>query len=329
VAEPQRRGRQEIGDGEWGPVFIVGCGRSGTTMLRLMLDRHPDLAIPGESHFIPDMWMMRSRYVSNGMLDVERLVRNILTTEEVAWWNVPEDAVWRRLRRLESPGFGGVVEAIFAAYADTQGKRRWGDKTPIYVTSIPLIAQLFPTARFIHLIRDGRDVALSYLSIPSGPDNVWQAARRWRRDVNAGRRAGRALESGRYLEVRYEDLVARPARQLRIICAFLDLSFDPGLLEADASALEKVRPSWRFIHARVELPPTQGLRDWRREMRVSNQIAFEAVAGATLMELGYERRYRTIPFSYRLRGLLGGGAAVAHDRASRAKTALQRALSAG
>lgn len=309
------------------PVFIVGSGRSGTTMLRLMLDRHPDMAIPGESHFIPEIWASRRRYMSGDLLDAQRLARHILSTEAVKWWNIPEEAVWQRLRLIENPGFADVVETIYLVYAEREGKRRWGDKTPNYVLSIPLIARLFPAARFIHLVRDGRDVALSFLSIPTGPDNIWQAARRWRRYVGAGRAAGRALAPDRYLEVRYEDLVSRPEGELGRVCAFLDLRFDSIMLNPGESTLLKIQPSWRFIHSRVVLPPTVGVRDWRRDMTLADRMAFETVAGDTLTEFGYERQISAIPFSYRVRGHLRMQALNLYEEASRAKKAMQRVLS--
>jgi len=308
------------------PVFIVGCGRSGTTLLRLMLNRHPDLAIPGESHFIPELWATRRRFESGGVPNNERLVQRILSTQEVSWWGISQHAVFDQLPRHESSGFAGVVEAVFMAYAAGQGKQRWGDKTPIYVRSIPLIARMFPTARFVHLIRDGRDVALSYQSIPTGPTNIWEAACRWRRDVRAGRRAGRVLGTGRYLEVRYEALVAQPESQVRAICSFLSLSFDPIMLEPNPSDLEKIRPAWRFMHSRAGLPPTAGLRDWRREMALTDRLAFEAVAGETLSDFGYERHWRTIPLRYWVHAQRVVATLTLHDRVSHAKTELQHVL---
>ena len=213
------------------PLFIVGCGRSGSTMLRLMLDSHPELAIPGESHLIPAIWRRRASYHSNGVLDVSRLTADILRSPHIGEWNVSEEAVRRRVASLDPPTIAGVIEAVYLASAEQRGKGRWGDKTPSYVMAIPLVATLFPAARFIHLIRDGRDVALSYLARPMFPRTIWEAAWRWNQMVTAGLKTGRPLGSQRYLEVRYEDLVDDARAVLHRICAFADLSFDGSMLD--------------------------------------------------------------------------------------------------
>src|SRR2546430_1135755 len=155
-----------------GPLFVVGCGRSGSTLLRLMLDAHPQLAVPPESHFIPQLWRDHG---GARPVDPDVIVRALVATPHFRHWKIPEDAVRRRVEELERPSFADVVGAAFEANADVYGKTRWGDKTPIYVRSIPLLARLWPEARFAHLIRDGRDVALSYLSLHWGPSTVWSA----------------------------------------------------------------------------------------------------------------------------------------------------------
>lgn len=303
------------------PVFIVGCGRSGTTLLRLMLDSHPDLAIPGESHFIPTLWRARRHYVTKGALDVDRLVEAILQAREFRLWEVPEDAARQRVRDMRPATFGGVLAAVYLAYAEQHGKRRWGDKTPSYVRIMPLLDQLFPGARFLHIIRDGRDVALSYLSVPWGPRDIWTVARKWHRDVSAGRQAGGVLGPGRYMEVSYERLVQDPGGTLEGVCAFAALPFDERMLRYHREAdhrLEAPAGEARF-HASVTKAPTTGLRDWRTQMSPGNVASFEAVAATLLAELGYERRHATIPASHRIR-------AGAHMRALDLSVAARRTV---
>jgi hypothetical protein len=293
------------------PLFVVGCGRSGTTLLRMMLDSHPHLAIPGESHFIPALWKSRRRYLSRDALDVRRLASDIMKTPHVRQWELPQDAVWSRLEGLGRQGFPprdfpAVVEAFFLAYADHHGKTRWGDKTPIYVLSIPLIATLYPDARFVHVIRDGRDVALSYLAVPWGPRGIWAAARKWRRDVSTGRGHGEALPVGRYTEVRYADLVDDPERTLRDICRFADLPFDGTMLDYHRDSGQRIqsRPERTRYHASVTKPPVGGLRDWRTQMSDRDIQAFETVAGDLLHELGFETQSPTIPLRLRAEGAI-------------------------
>jgi hypothetical protein len=313
------------------PLFVVGCGRSGTTMLRLMLDTHPDLAIPEESHFITTLWTDRRRYNGREGLDVDRLVRDVVRTPMFQKWNMPEAVVRWRVRQLERPTFASAIGAIFASYAEYRGKMRWGDKTPIYVLSIPLLNRLFPDARFLHVIRDGRDVALSYLSLPWGPDTIWRAAYKWRRDVSAGRRDGGSLGDRRYAEVRYESLVRDPRTTLEGICSFAGLPFEQSMLEHHRDGAQRL--AWRGdrtkYHASAATPPKSGLRNWRDQMKDRDVAAFECVAGPLLTELRYERRFPDISAGRRAEAAIRMAGYDLLSEGSRAKKGMLRLARAG
>jgi len=240
--------------------FVVGCSRSGTTLLRALLDAHPLLAVPPESHF--------------ALARDARALRRALRRDP-----------WFGLWGIETPGLRGLdvadaVRALFAAYAAVHGKPRYADKTPHYVSHLPALAERFHEARFVHVVRDGRDVALSLLEVPWGPDDVEGAALYWRRRVLEGRDA--RLGPERYRELRYEALVADPERELRALGAWLQLPYDPAMLERRPLAVP-----YPEHHRRLELAPTPGLRDWRREMSAADAARFQAVAGDALAELGY------------------------------------------
>jgi hypothetical protein len=256
-----------------------------------MMDAHPQLAIPGESHFIPALWRRRASFQRSGHLDSERLAREATRQPHFQWWGVPEEAVLRRVRELPNPGFADVIASLYLEYASQHGKDRWGDKTPQYGRVIPELSEIFPGARFVHIIRDGRNVALSYLSIEWGPSTIWDAALQWRRDVCAARLGGAVVGPGRYIEVRYEDLVSSPEDVLRAVCAFVDLPFDPRMRSSHETAPDRIqhRPDRVGDHASSTRPPGEGLRDWGRDMPPRQLLAFEAVAGDLLSDLGYER----------------------------------------
>jgi hypothetical protein len=153
------------------------------------------------------------------------------------------------------------------------------------VVHLKALSTWFPEARFVHIIRDGRDVALSYLSIQAGPNSVEEAAAYWDRFVRRGRRDGRPLGPGRYLEIRYEELVLQPEQRLRDVCAFLGLTYSRSMTE-----YWKVGHAWvpgARHHVNLSRPPTRGIRDWRNEMSDEQLATFEAVAGPLLEELGY------------------------------------------
>jgi hypothetical protein len=303
------------------PLLVVGCGRSGTTLLRLMLDAHPDLAVPGESHFIPEL---RRRFPDP--IDPEVLTPALLRTPHFRHWNVAESTVWERVRALERPSFADVVEAAFMANADEHGATRWGDKTPIYVRSIPLLHAMWPDARFVHLIRDGRDVALSYRSLHWGPDTVWAAASKWRHDVTAGIRDGQPLGTDRYLEVRYEELVGDTKAAVRTICTFADLAFDERMLDPDVRmGHPTLAPEeGRAFHARSQEEVVAGAREWRTQMAPDDVRRFEAVAGRLLDDLGYERRFPDVGLPERLEGAVRSGVQDLRAVASEARKRLGR-----
>ncbi len=271
------------------PFFIVGCGRSGTTILRLMFNAHPDVTIPPESQFIARLVASWPRMITGSGVDADAIVA--LIGRRLDHMEIDRDLARARLRVLRDRTPRAATEAIFAIVTERAGKPRWADKTPIQVEEIPTIAGVFPEARFLHIIRDGRDVALSFMERSFGPRDVWDAARLWDRLVRAGVRAGAELGPERYREVRYERLVASPEETLAELCRFVDLDPRPEMLRFFERGGGELTASERENHPNVSRALTTGLRDWRTEMAPGDVEAFEAVAGPLLTDLGYERRF--------------------------------------
>jgi hypothetical protein len=267
--------------------FVVGCERSGTTMLRLTLDAHPQLAMPPESSFIVDLWRRRSRYARiDGTIEPDPFRRDLQRNRLFRHWDVPAETLAVALDRPAR--FPDAIRRLYAAYARLHGKPRYGDKTPAYVQHVRFLADLLPEARFLHLIRDGREVALSLAEVPWGPGNVLDAAIHWAERVERGRRTGAALGHDRYREVRHERLVADPERELEAVAAFLDLGFDRSMLRhAERSLVRVARPG--PDQERSMADPRPGARDWRREMPQDDLEAVEAAIGDLLDDVGYER----------------------------------------
>jgi hypothetical protein len=300
--------------------FVVGSGRSGTTLLRAMLDSHPLLAVPDEVSFIVRLSSPHYavRYGWPRRFDAAACTDLLLASGAFRRWRLPEAEVRAALAAPAPTDLPDVVRRVYALFAALQGKPRYADKTPTHVLHLPRLGRLFPESRFVHLVRDGRDVALSYCSVAWGPSTVAEAAVEWRRRVAAGRRAGRRLGAGRYLEVPYESLVASPEPVLRKVCAFLALPYDPAMLDYPDRA-GSVIANTRFpeAHQRLRLAPTRGLRDWRRDMAPADVAAFEAVAGSVLTAFGYERAVPSPGPRSRVQGAAvvarGTGGRWAHD----------------
>jgi hypothetical protein len=297
--KPERQERSEARILSPAP-FIVGAERSGTTLLRLMLDAHPELAIPPETHFID-----RAAEVCEHASDPRRAFLDAVTSHR-RWgdFRIEGDLLEQRIARIEPFDLGEALRAFYGLYAERFGKPRWGDKTPLYVQKMQLIRGLLPEARFVHLIRDGRDVALSTRDLWFGPDSVQEAARRWRSLIEEARRQSRELPH--YLEVRYEDLVTGPESTLRKICDLVDLRWDPSMLAYHEKAEERMSEIYRDImtpkgrkvvrgemrqslHTLTGSPPQRDrIGRWKGEMTAEDRKRFEEVAGETLRELGYE-----------------------------------------
>jgi Sulfotransferase family len=266
------------------PLIVLGVGRSGTTLLRVMLDRHSTLAIPYESFFVT---ALAHRHHRRPRLDA--FVDDLGRFPQLREWGIAPEDVRPRLR--EGVTTGEAIAAVFALYAERQGKPRWGDKTPLYMAQLPLLDRLFPDALWVHLVRDGRDAALSFLELPAGfsgktwaqPRTPGQFAARWRTEILAARRLGRRA-GDRYLELRYEDLVAEPERELRRVCEHASLPWEPGMLEYAGTSEVAQMPE----HRNLAQPPTPGLRDWRNQMERGDALAFEQVAGDVLRSARYE-----------------------------------------
>jgi hypothetical protein len=254
-------------------------------MLRAMFDSHPVMAIPDESHFIPLMAVRRRRYERRGAFRTHVFLADLLERHRRRSWWIPKEDLERDLAASPPRDLPDALRRVYRCYAASRGKPRYGDKTPTYVLNIGRLGRLFPESRFIHIIRDGRDVALSILERPWGPSTIEEAAFRWRQAVRRGRAEGSRAGTGRYREVRYEKLVGDVEGVLRSLCAFADLPFDPAMARYYENESLISERSW---FRPVSLPPVRGLRDWRSDMAPRDVALFESLAGDTLRDLRYE-----------------------------------------
>jgi hypothetical protein len=281
-------GRLQDGGEPEKPIFVVGVGRSGTTLLRLMLHHHPRIAIPYESHFIGRYFNQLERY---GPLDdranLAGLLSAILDEPWLKTWDADFDRE-RVLARVAEPSLAGVLTAVYRTYADSKGKERWGDKSD-YLDLVPVLNELFPAAQFIHILRDGRDVANSVIKLPWGPSDVAAAASWWNDAIWVGRRVGAVLGRKRYAEVRFEDLVRNPEDELRRLCDFLGEEYSPAMLDYHKTADDAIPAGQRAQHRNYNAPPDPSrLFAWRREMHPCDVAIFTRYAHRMLAELSYE-----------------------------------------
>lgn len=264
--------------------FLTGCQRSGTTLLRVILDAHSDLSVPSESQFWNTFARRRDRYEADGRLLVEPFIDDLKDEPRFRRWHIPREALAEAMADPVPASFQAGVRRVYGLFAARAGKTRYADKTPRYAPDILLFAALFADARFVHVMRDGRDVALSLLDMPWGPSRFPMAALFWRDKVLAAREAGTILGPTRYHEYRHEDLLDDPETHVRALCDFIDLPFEPQMLDYHESR----KPAKNEHMQHLTKPPTKGLRDWRRTMPSRDVRLFEILAGDVLESLGYE-----------------------------------------
>lgn len=272
---------------ESSPFFLVGNDRSGTTMLRLILDRS-DVAVPPESMFLADFAPIRR---GGGLDDAERaarFTRQVWAHPRVRAWKLEGDPPPVPAGLTHEQAYRFAVSAPFEAYAATQGKSRWGDKTPLYLRFVDELHEIWPEARFVVLVRDGRDVALSVKRVPFGANNAWAAAHTWSHGIRLGQEAERNYPD-RVLTVRYEDLVAEPGRHVARLCEFLGLPFEDDMLaieRTDPAKIHKDQADW-FTNVWAGINAS-AVGKWKHGMTARDQRVFSSVAGAELEALGYE-----------------------------------------
>lgn len=282
---------------------VVGAPRSGTTLLRLMLDAHPALAVPPETGFLP----MLAALDGPAARDPAALAAAIagFPPGMPNWpdFRLEEAALRAAITALPEPSPAGAARCFYRLYAARFGKPRWGDKTPVHAFGLPEIARLLPEAAVIHIIRDGRDAALSLRPMWFAPGrDMASLAAHWRDFVTAARRGAAACP--RAMEVRYEDLVRAPEPVLRRIARFLDLPYDPAMAEPHCRAAERIAEHQERRRAdgtlvvdrerrlaqqwRTTTPPDPSrIGVWRDALAAGERAEFAGVAGGLLDELGY------------------------------------------
>jgi Sulfotransferase family len=274
----------------------VGCPKSGTTLLRRMVDAHPLVAIPNEQHWLPKWFEQRNGVTPEGLATPE-LISKLLEYERFSRMCIDREKL-ERLMESDGPiEYSSFVSGVFDLYGKARGKPLVGDKTPSYVRRIGTLHALWPKAKFVHLIRDGRDVYLSTINwnrafkitrrfAAWSQDPVTTAAFWWEWNVRLGRESGGLLEQDLYCELRHEALIANPPEECAKLCKFLGVPYEDAMLDFRKSR-ERTQPGLDAKKARQ--PVISRLEDWRRQMPRADIERFEAAVGDLLDELGYAR----------------------------------------
>ena len=267
-----------------------------------MLNQSPSLHIPSESWFLPKLRRHQDLYgdftqAYQRWFFIRDLQTNKATSTTFTFpiFELTFDEAEAALAKVAPTDYPGAATALFMASARKQNKQQWGDKSPRHVFDIPWLAAAFPTAKFVHITRDGRDVAISLLKA-GWVRNYLQAAHHWRDRVEAGISAGYSLGQTRYYELRYEQLVMHSEAALRELCSWLGLDYTPLMLQYHTTAANHISRDWH-LHQQVAKPidPSRAYA-WKQKLSQRQIADFESVAGEVLRKLGYEVNGATVPF---------------------------------
>jgi len=292
-------------------LFVLGCQRSGTTLLQHILDSHPDIAVMQEAGWFGTWYEQGMGVTSQGFATADLIPRLMRTSKNVDLGVTAEDLL-KILEGKENLFYTDFISALFDRFGASRGKSLAGTKNPDYLRHLPTLNQLWPDAKFIQIIRDGRDVCLcasdrwkdksGFQGFPfllyESPDRVFDGWKEdpvittalwWEKNVRLGMEFGSTLGPGKYYEMRYEALVTQPYEKCLGLCEFLGVKFDSAMLKHEKNFKPREGPGGKILHARVGLPITSGLRDWRTEMTQSELERFEAAGGQLLEELNYRR----------------------------------------
>ncbi|MFC5833052.1 sulfotransferase family protein [Nonomuraea insulae] len=272
------------------PVFVIGCPRSGTTMLQLMLHSHPHMAVPPETRFLVPAYYRRRTW-GDLRIDQRRhaLAQWIATDRSTKFRELKIDKDEFVRQAVEGPGsLGSVIGTAFRMYADRFDKARWGDKRPSYVKQVDLLLRLFPDAQFVHLIRDGRDCVASLKEMPWYTLDSFHAVSTWAEAIDAGGRLKRTLDAETYFELRYEDLTDDPMTELKKLCHFLDEEFSPSMISPREAASMAV-PQHKVWHSNTHREVTRSrVGSWANRLDDWEIALCEHMLGDRLESMGYE-----------------------------------------
>jgi len=272
------------------PFFIIGSGRSGNTLLRSILSGSSDISIPPESYRIP--FAIKKFHIFSNR-DWKEVVSEVLSEfencKEFYTWEINLADVHNRLENIAESKrtLSNIFDELFSNYAEkhSPGFKIWGDKTPMNTLYLNWIGEVFPQSKFIHIIRDGRDVASSYLKMERY-ETILDAANRWTNSIDLAQAFGSKIKEN-YLEIRYEDLVTNPDKSIKKVCDFLDVMYNSDMLD-HTSQVGKLGDTDKPHHANLSKPiSSESIGKWKHNLSEDDQESITKLLHKPLHRLGY------------------------------------------
>lgn len=272
-------------------VFIIGTQRSGSNLLRLMLNQSPELSAPHPPHILQIFFPLLYLY---GNLEKEenfaRLVTDVcefVAKNPVGWESVPEAK--EILAKCKQNTLIEIMTQVYAQAAAAKSAKDWCCKSMANVAFLSELEKELPEAKYIYLYRDGRDVAVSFSKTFVGEKHFYSIARQWQSDQKLSLSHQKRIDASRFFALKYEDFIQSPEKILKELCAFLDISFLPEMLQYYNSKESKRTAESGEMWKNVVKPViADNKQKFLREANREQIRIFETVAAAELMALGYD-----------------------------------------
>jgi Sulfotransferase family len=281
------------------PIFIVGSPRSGTSLLQLMIDAHPNITISGEVHFFDQILEIKKHVPSLKDPNDFEMFYSLLNKIHDLQFFPDADKVFPNVKRemASDPGrsyesfYKGVLEQV----AKGKGARRYGEKTPTNIRYLDQLVEIFPNAKIIHIIRDPRGVVASKMKMPWSSNDIVTNTLKWKLDVECGLEFSKTSRS--YYELRYVDLVSDPEIQLKKVCEFIGEAYDSKMLDYRKSSqrFAKDKPWMQGTYQKVY---KTAVETWQTELSETQIYIIQRMVYPLLIRFGYE------PFRIRFRAKL-------------------------
>lgn len=293
-----------IFQGDDSPVFVLGNPRSGTTFIRLILTCHSEIGIPPESEFIVKLFSRYGHINAFNEVQLKKLIQDVNggVVDLSSQWKVDANKLLSQADTFVGQSYASVCANIYRGYQSYRGfgdVRLWGDKNNAYANYINVLNYLFPTARYIHVIRDGRAVLNSYQKLeyrsnqqyaPVLSHKAKSVALSWSDTVSRIADDLNKFAPNRHIAIMYEDVLKDFPNEISAVCEFLGLHYESSMLEFHSMnqthELEPRDYEWKQ-NTFKPLDPMKS-EAWRSELPSNDLITFDTIAHETLVKFGYE-----------------------------------------
>lgn len=281
------------------PFFIIGNPRSGTTMFRLMLTSHKSIYVPTESGWALHLSSKYQKHNNHNNIDIDAFLSDLQQCKKIEYWDI-DYADLKNYLKGRNENYRQISANVYRYCATKHGKVIYGDKNNYYLNHIEELSQIYPESKFIHLVRDGRDVACSYRNLqklekgkyfPDLPSSVIDCAYEWVKNVETIQSGLSKLKNDRYLEIRFEDLVNISEQTLDKVCKFLGQDYDDNMLKfylknRDEGLEPQDLMKWKQDTSKPIDKSQTG--KWKHNFFTEDKLFFQTIAIQTLKKYGYE-----------------------------------------